>query len=188
MCLYWFQQASIFLPGETANIVTVEVSPEKKLLQELASIKKLFKLELLIPVYASLGIAQEGFILQNLFVFSGLNILVLWNYILQTEIMILNNYWNYNKLPAAMPVKTYTLFYKFFSDLVLVAWTQPPTVWRQIWSNMSHYKEKYLSIYWPIFHSPYFYNGAKLGTSYAWSCWSLVRWNNLWIHGLATIA
>lgn len=31
MCFYWFQQASIFLPGETENIVTVEVSPEKKI-------------------------------------------------------------------------------------------------------------------------------------------------------------
>lgn len=87
----------MFLPGETANIVSVEVSLEKKLLQELASIKKLFKLELLISVNTSLGTPKERFILQNLFVFSVLNILALWNYILQTKIMILNNYWNYNK-------------------------------------------------------------------------------------------
>lgn len=91
MCLYWFQQASIFLPGETANIVTVEVSPEKKLLQELAISKKLFILELFIPGNASLGIPKEGFILQNFFVLSVLNILALWNDILQTKIIILNN-------------------------------------------------------------------------------------------------
>lgn len=87
---------------------------KKKLLEELSSIKKLFKLELLIPVNASLGIPQKAFILQNFFVFSVLNILALWNHILQTKIMILNNYENYNKLPTAISVKTYSLIYKFF--------------------------------------------------------------------------
>lgn len=83
-------------------------------IKQMASIKQLFELELLIPVNASLGIPQEGFILQNLFLFSVLNILALWNYIVLTKIMISNNHWNYNKLPSAMPIKTYSLFYKFF--------------------------------------------------------------------------
>lgn len=56
----------------------------------MASIKKLFKLELLIPVNASLDIPQDRLILKNLFVFSVLNIPALWIYILQTKITILN--------------------------------------------------------------------------------------------------
>lgn len=175
MCFYWFQQASMFLPGETANIVSVEVSLEKKLLLVCASIKKLFKLELPISVNTSLGTPQERFILQNLFVFSVLNILALWNYIMQTKITISNNYWNYKF--TAMAVKPIYYFTNSLSSLLLVVWTQPPTVWLQIWSNMSHHKEKCLRI-GTYFWFSHFYNGTKTGTSYAWSCWSPVRWDN----------
>jgi len=63
MWRYWFQQASIFSSEEIRNLATIEVSPEKKLLQWLASNKQLFELGLVIEVNANSGIPQEGFIL-----------------------------------------------------------------------------------------------------------------------------
>lgn len=46
--------------------MTIEVLPENKLLQWLASNKQFFKLGLVIAVNANSGILQEGCVLENL--------------------------------------------------------------------------------------------------------------------------
>lgn len=72
----------------------------KKLLQLFASNEQLFKLGLVIAVNANSVILQEGYISENhccLFCGFMLNILSLWNYVLQTKIITSESHWNYSK-------------------------------------------------------------------------------------------